>query len=175
MSADVQAESLSEPLTIGRIGAAYGVRGWNHVKSFLEPAETLFEYEQWLLAVGDTWELATLADFRRHNNGLVVQLEGSDDRDAAQLLAGTAIAMPREALPKAEGGEFYWHDLVGCVVVTRAGEELGSVEALMETGANDVMVVGGERERLVPFILDQVVITVDLDACRIVVDWHPED
>ena len=64
--------------------------------------------------------------------------------------------------------------MIGLGVVTRDGQELGQVSGLMQTGTNDVLVVSGERERLIPFIREQVVLAVDAEARRIEVDWDPD-
>ncbi len=77
-------------------------------------------------------------------------------------------------MPASEDGSWYWMDLIGLQVVTTGGVVLGQVTGLVETGANDVLVVQGERERLVPFVIDQYVKRVDLDAGLIEVDWDPE-
>jgi 16S rRNA processing protein RimM len=89
-------------------------------------------------------------------------------------LTGCEIGITRDELPAAETGEYYWHDLQGLSVVTLAGESLGTVDHLIETGANDVLVVEGERERLIPFVMGQVVVHVDLDKGEIQVDWDKE-
>ena len=96
------------------------------------------------------------------------------DRDAAAALKGTQIGVHREQLPGPGEGEYYWHDLVGLRVQTTQGMELGTVDHLIETGANDVLVVRGERERLIPFIRGQVVLSIDLAAGEMRVDWDPE-
>jgi 16S rRNA processing protein RimM len=106
-------------------------------------------------------------------DGLAAKLAGLEDRDAALRLKGLQIAVPRAALPPTQSNEYYWTDLLGMQVVTVQGVSLGTVDQMMETGANDVMVVAGERERLIPFIGD-VVKTVDLAARLITVDWDPE-
>ena len=88
---------------------------------------------------------------------------------------GADVAVHRRQLPAAEAGRYYWVDLIGLSVVNREGIALGTVIALMETGANDVLVVQGERERLIPFVLGRVVLDVDLEAGVIEVDWLPDD
>jgi 16S rRNA processing protein RimM len=80
------------------------------------------------------------------------------------------IAVPRSAFPPPAEGEYYWADLVGLKVVNLQGVELGRVEEVLQTGANDVLVLQGERERLLPFIAD-VIRRVDLAAGLISVDW----
>lgn len=166
--------SDTDLVRIGRIDGAFGVRGWIRVTSDTEPASNILDYRPWLVRVGDEWVIYVAVEGRPHLRGLVVRLEGLDDRDAAAALAGADIAVARSALPPLSRREFYWVDLVGAEVVTRDGASLGHVDHLMATGANDVLVVAGERERLIPFVEDQVVLEVDLEAKRITVDWDPE-
>jgi len=111
---------------------------------------------------------------RPHGKGLVVQLAGCDDRDAAALLTGSDIGIYREQLPAAADDEYYWSDLLGMQVTTTGGAVLGVVDHLIETGANDVLVIRREREHLVPFITGQVIKSVDLEAREIRVDWDPD-
>ncbi len=101
-----------------------------------------------------------------------MQLDGVEDRDQAAARVGCDIAVLREDLPEAEDGTYYWADLQGLQVVNRDGAELGKVEYLMETGANDVLVTAGERERLIPFVVDKVILDVDFAKGVILVDWE---
>ena len=103
-----------------------------------------------------------------------MQLKDCNDRDAAAMLTGTEIGVYRSQLPAVESDDFYWNDLIGLQVVTNSGRLLGRVDHLIETGANDVMVVKGEQECLVPYIKDQVIESVDLEAGEIRVDWDPD-
>ncbi len=161
-------------VTMGRITGAYGVRGWVRVASDTEPSTNILDYRPWRVRVGGDWVTHTPVEGRPHGQGLVVKLEGLNDRDAAAGLSGAEIAVSRNALPSPGTREFYWADLVGAEVVTREGAALGKVDHVMATGANDVLVVMGEWERLIPFVEDQVVVEVDLGAKRITVDWDPE-
>lgn len=162
------------PVVVGRITRAHGVRGWVRVQSWTAPPENLLGYGPWLLREGDAWRTLAVDEVDRQPKGLIARLEGVGDRDAAERLAGREIAVPRSCLPAAEEDEYYWFDLVGLGVRTPDGRELGRVERLLETGANDVLVVRGEdRERLVPFI-ESVVQEVDLEAGRLVADWDPD-
>ncbi len=159
---------------MGRITGAYGVRGWVRVASDTEPSTNILDYGPWRVRVGGDWVTHTVVQGRPHGHGLVVKLEGLNDRAAAAGLSGAEIAVSRSAMPSPGAQEFYWADLMGAEVVTREGLDLGKVDHLMATGANDVLVVLGERERLIPFVEDQVVVEVDLAAKRITVDWDPE-
>jgi len=136
--------------------------------------EQLLAYSPWQLGRGSGWQPYVLEAGRAHGPGLVAKLARVEDREQARALVGANIAVERSQLPALTDDEYYWTDLVGLGVVTRDGRELGQVTGLMETGANDVLVVGGERERLIPYIPGQVVLRVDTRAGRIEVDWDPE-
>lgn len=155
---------------VGRIIGLYGVRGWVRVFSETAPMENILGLSPWLVA-GQRREVL---DGRRHGKGLVARLAGCEDRDQAAALVGAAIAIRRAQLPPPEPDEFYWADLEGLAVTTLGGVALGRVSRLFATGANDVLVVQGERERLVPFVWDQVIRAVDLEQGQILVDWDPD-
>ena len=165
---------MSDRVTMGRVSGAFGVRGWVKVRSDCEPVERLLEYSPWQMDTATGWRSHVLVDGKVHGSGLVAKLADIDDRDQAQALAGVNIAVDRSQLPVLAEDEYYWNDLIGLGVVTRDGKELGRVSGLMQTGTNDVLVVSGERERLIPFIREQVVLAVDAEAPRIEVDWDPD-
>ncbi len=157
-------------IPLGRIGAPHGVRGWVRVISDTAPPDNIFVYQPWLI---DDAAMVVLAG-RRHGNALIAKLQGYDDREAAAALAGRPIEVERAQLPAPQADEFYWVDLEGLAVRTLDGTALGRVSHLLPTGANDVMVVQGERERLLPFVWQQVVKDVDFVQGCIVVDWDPD-
>lgn len=161
-------------VTLGRVVGLYGVRGWLRVYSYTQPKDNLLAYGQWWLA-GDKLEAAfTVEASSVQGKGLVAKLQGMDDRDQARAWLCSGIRIPRQELPEPARGEYYWVDLIGLQVVTRDGMELGELDHMLETGANDVMVVMGERERLIPFVLEHVVTQVDLQQGVVEVDWNPE-
>jgi 16S rRNA processing protein RimM len=164
----------TQPVVLGRISGLFGVRGWVKVYSYTEPREAVLDYGRWLLSGKDGWREATVAEGQRHGKGIIARVNGINDRDEAALLIGADIAVPRDELPDTETGRYYWSDLEGLTVVHRDGTELGKVAYLLETGANDVMVVKGEREVLIPFVMDKVILGVDLSSGRIEVDWEWE-
>jgi len=155
---------------MGRITAPYGVKGWIKIHPYTEAIEGLTRYAEWWLGKQGEWRKAVVIQSRPQGKTLVAKLQGCDDRAAAQLLKNLHIAVERSHLPAAKEGEYYWADLIGLEVVNLRGEALGVVSALFATGANDVLRVQGERERLIPFI-PQVVREVSLDAAAIRVDW----
>lgn len=155
---------------MGRIAAPYAVRGWVKIQTFTEHLDNLLDYPVWHLGKTGKWRAYEVIEAKVHSNHLVAQLAGVDDRNAAEALQGMEIAVEREELPPAEEGEYYWDDLVGLTVVNLAGETLGAVVEMLETGAHDIMKVTGAQERLIPFT-DPIVREVDTEARRIVVDW----
>ena len=162
------------PIVMGRIAGPYGIRGWVHVVSFTTPPGNLLDYRPWYLARDRRWQAIDTVEARRHGKGLVAKLPGCDDRDTAAQFKGSHIGVQREHQPQPGEDDYYWHDLVGLRVETIQGMELGTIDHLIETGSNDVLVVRGERERLIPFIRGQVVLSIDLAAGVIRVDWDPE-
>jgi 16S rRNA processing protein RimM len=158
---------------MGRINGLYGVRGWVKVYSHTRPPEGLLRYRSWLVSAGETWQPRRVAEGRLHGKGIVVRLQGCEDRDAAEALLGARIAVQRDRLPRLDAGEYYWTDLIGLEVETLEGIDLGRVSHLIETGANDVLVVRGDRERLIPFLPGRFVHEIDLDRGRMRVDWDP--
>jgi len=160
---------------VGKIHGASGLRGEVKVESFTDPEPALLRYQPWILrdARGGEHEI-TAVRARKANKGLVVSLPGVTDRESAESLCGAGIWVPRTALPPLHPGEFYWVDMEGLHVTTVDGVALGTVAGILPTGANDVLVVQGERERMIPFIRPDTIVSVDLDAGLIVVDWDPE-
>lgn len=156
---------------MGRVVAPYAVRGWVKLQTFTEYLDSLLDYPVWRIGKDGDWRDYRVLDGKVHGQYLMASLEGVDDRNAAEALMGLDVAVLREEMPEADEDEYYWDDLIGLDVVNLAGEALGRVEGLLETGANDVLQVrDGETERLLPFV-DAVVKEVDLEAGRLVVDW----
>lgn len=162
----------ASPVVLGRITGLFGVRGWIKVFSHTEPREAVLEHTHWLLEQDGAWQPVRVAEGKRHGKSVIARIDGVDDRDAAAAFVGRDIGVPRDALPEAEPGEFYWADLEGLRVVHKDGNELGKVAYLIETGANDVLVVKGDVERLIPFVMEKFILDVDLDNGVIIVDWE---
>ena len=142
-------------VVLGKLGAVYGINGWLKVNSYTDDPEGIFSYKPWQIQSQGQWRQVVITSWKRHSNGLIVKLDGVNDRDQAQLLVNAEIAVTQTNLPK--------------------------LEDLMETGSNDVLVVKanktdafGQKERLIPFLTDSVIKNVDLTQGRIIVDWDPE-
>ena len=161
-------------IVIGKVGGPFGVKGWVKLLSWTEPRDGMFEYSPWLLKSGDTWKEWEVAEGHAHGKGVIARFEGVTDRDQAMALMGAEIAVWRDQLGQPKPGQYYWADLVGLDVQLEGGRSLGKVQGLMATGSNDVLVVKGDRERLIPFIQGQVIKRVDLAQGLIQVDWDPD-
>ncbi|WP_163558156.1 ribosome maturation factor RimM [Halomonas sp. NO4] len=183
MSAQAERHEADEHVVLGKLTSPYGVKGWLKVYSHTSPMEGILDYAEWVVRQGESLQRYRLAQGRRHGKGLVARLEGCDTREAAEALAGAEILLPKSALPELPRGDYYWHELEGLTVVTRDGAVLGQVQYLFETGANDVLVVKGDpdgepaaiddRERLLPFLPDEVIVAVEPEAGRMTVEWDP--
>lgn len=158
---------------MGRIVGPFGVAGWLKVKFFTERADGLAAFDRWMVRGAGGWQEMSLEDFEVHSKGPVAKLAGCDDRDAAELLRGGDVAIPRAALGEAGEGTLYRVDLVGLDVVDEAGKGLGKVEGFFETGGTSVMIVAGVKERMIPFVPEYVK-AVDREARRITVDWKAD-
>ena len=161
-------------IEVGQITGAFGVNGRVKVKPYTQSPGNILDYSPWTINAGGVVNQHCVLSSRIQGNALIVRLEGVDDRDAAIGLRGAVIIVARSALPPPLPGEYYWVDLVGLDVITEDGCLLGKVSRLMETGANDVLEVSGDRTRLLPFVRDQYIKEVNLEEGRIVVDWDPD-
>jgi len=165
---------------MGKITSVYGVKGWVKVFSYTQPKENLLKYKVWTLRKNSRDQQVKVLQSKVHGNGIVAYLEGYSDRERSKELSESLIMLEVDALPSLEDGDYYWHQLEGLKVLTVDGALLGKVSHLMETGSNDVLVIKkcagslDAKERLVPYLLEQVVKSVDIDSGQIVVDWDPE-
>jgi 16S rRNA processing protein RimM len=159
---------------MARVGAPFGIKGWLKLQVFTETPDSLDAYASWLLKGASGWEEFELEELSVNTKGVIAKLKGCDDRTAAEKLVKREIGIPREALESTGEGEIFWFDLIGCEVVNTAGNVLGKIETLMETGANDVLVVKqGSDEMLIP-VIEDVLVKVDRDAKRVTVNWSGE-
>lgn len=172
--------SKEDQITLGKVGAVYGIKGWLKIHSFTDEPEAILDYFPWSLKLGNKIQTVEITDWRKHNKGLIVKVAGIDDRDDAQALVGSEILTSEAALPELSQGDFYWRDLIGMSVVTNKGYDLGVVSDMMETGANDVLVVKAnlndgfsKKERLIPYLFEQVIESVSIENKQICVDWDP--
>jgi 16S rRNA processing protein RimM len=160
---------------LGRVSGVFGVKGWLKVQSYTEPRDNVVGFGAWTLRMDGVDRDFEVEDGRSHAGSVVAKLHGIDDRDRARDCVGADIVVPREKLPAVGSGEFYWTDLEGLEVRTTTGVVLGKVDHLLATGGNDVLVLDGRPQRLIPFVAGAVVKDVDLGLGIIVVDWSTDD
>ncbi len=179
----------SDAIEVGRIGEAWGIKGWFKIIAYSASPEALFSCKEWILLPPEprvgvvakeplfkTPQLLKIRAAKDHSDSVVAQADGVDDRNTAELLKNCRIFIARSAFPTAKKDEFYWVDLMGCDVINREGVEIGSVKDLISTGPNTVIVAeriieGKARETLIPFV-DAYVDAVSLAEKRITVDWQ---
>ncbi len=184
----MNATRAGEMLVVGRITGCFGVKGWVKIHPYTQSAENFKAFGRWQLKRRDGYEAVEFDAVNARGKGLVAHIRGVDDRTTAERYRGLDIAVPEEALPSLPRGEYYWRDLQGLQVWCQEGEKpgeaqvlLGTVDYLIETGANDVLVVKpcagsvDERERLIPYVPGDTVVRVDLEEAVIVVDWFVDE
>lgn len=156
---------------MARIAAPFGIKGWLKLQTFTEYADSLDQFESWFISSPRGWEKVEVEDFAVNVKSVVAKLRGVDDRTSAEKLAKREIAIPRNWLDQPQQDEYYWLDLIGAEVVNESGDVLGKIETLMETGANDVLVVkSASAEVLIPFV-SEYLINVDRDKKIVTVRW----
>jgi 16S rRNA processing protein RimM len=161
-------------VVMARIAAPFGIKGWVKLQTYTEFADSLDEFTSWYMQTGKGWQEIEVEAFSVNAKGVIAKIKGCDTRNDAELLSKRDIAVPRAWLGESADGQYLWIDLIGADVVNTLGEPLGKVATLMETGANDVLVVqsaeadGGQR--LIPFV-DEVIVKVDREAKLLTVNW----
>ena len=162
-----------KPVVLGQISGVFGVKGWMKLHSFTVPREAILDYSDWQLECGGDWQSIEVAEGKRHGKTVIARFAGIEDRDAAARYVNCVIGVRRESLPATSDDEYYWSDLEGLRVVHRDGSVLGNVAYLLETGANDVLVVRSkDQEHLIPYLKEDVIDSVDLEEGVINVNWE---
>jgi 16S rRNA processing protein RimM len=163
----------------GKVTTVHGVRGWLKIHSYTAPEANIFDYQPWWMKFPEGWRRVEIDQFQQVSKGFIAHIKGLDDRDEARSYCQREIEVPTASFPSAAEDEFYWHELEGLRVINLEGLFLGTVSGLMETGANDVLIVKpasgsvDQIERLIPYI-DQVIDSVSVAVGEIRVDWDPE-
>ncbi|MXP56628.1 ribosome maturation factor RimM [Pantoea sp. Mhis] len=168
------------PLVVGKIGIAYGVRGWLKLFSSTDNIESIFYYQPWFIYRHSKWQYINVENWKHHNQGLIIKLKDINDRNTALQLTNAEIIIEKTRLVALEDNEYYWSDLIDCNVITLSGYDMGRVINFIQTGSNDVLVVKANlndcfniKQRLIPFIDKQVIKKINLFKKKIQVDWDP--
>lgn len=167
----------SKYVVVGRLGRPYGLKGWQHLQTFTQPPENIFEYKGWYVLHKKLWQPVKLAEYKLHGSTWIIHLEGINTKEEAALYSNFSIAVLRNELPRLEEGEYYWSDLEGLSVFTKEGLSLGKIEYLYENTGQDIMAVKSalpgqqSKERHIPFIWEETVLEVDIIENKVIVDW----
>ena len=160
-------------LPIGVLGRPHGVRGEVTLRPF-NPATDLGGVSRVYLDRGSTTDTLRVLHARAAPHVWVLTLAGVDSREAATALTHARVRVDRAELPGPGPGEFFVDDVLGCQVETSTGNPLGVVREVFSNGAQDVMVVAGAREILIPMVPAHL-LAVDFTARRVTVDWEEDD
>ena len=163
------AEDKGAQVLVGQIGAPHGVRGAVRLRPFTEDAQSLVDYGPLRTEQGDA---VTVHSMTPAKNIFIATLVGVDSREAAEKLRNARLYVPRERLPEPEDEEWYHVDLIGLAVQNTQGGEIGTVAAVHDHGAGDLLEIrlaGGSRTALVPFTREVVPI-VEIAVGRLVID-----
>jgi 16S rRNA processing protein RimM len=180
----------ADAIEVGRIADAWGLKGFFKVIPYSASPEALFSSKRWYLLPPEPrpgvvlkskqafsgCQLVKIRSAKEHADTIVVEVDGCDDRNMAELLKSARIFIARSSFPTAASDEFYWVDLMGLTVVNREGLALGVVKDLISTGPQTVIVIeadndGKKVETLIPFV-SIYVDDVSLENKRITVDWQ---
>lgn len=167
----------SEFIPVGKISGVFGVRGSVKVFSYTDPRDNILSYKPLFLKRQGQWLEINISGGQLQGKAVVMSIKNVIDRDQALPLIGGELAIRREQLQAADEDEFYWADLIGLTVINTDDEVLGNVDHLLETGANDVLVVmqeGSDAQYLIPFVMEKFVLNVDLAEQQIRVDWQSD-
>lgn len=167
-------------VVLGQVGKVHGIKGWLRLNSFTVPAENILEYSRFTTDFEEGGLVLEIDQYKQQAKGLIVHFKGYDDPENAKRLIGSELKIEANELPNLEVGDYYWHELEGLEVCNTEGQILGIVDRLLETGANDVLVVKpnqnsiDDRERLVPYIKEAVITAVDIQERIILVNWEAD-
>ncbi|EKD70509.1 MAG: 16S rRNA-processing protein RimM [uncultured bacterium] len=161
-------------ITVGKIGATYGIHGWLKIFTYTEYGANILQYSPWyLISENSDPIIIQLEDAKSHGDGIIAKFAGIDTPEKARLLTGKTIAIARTQLPKLKNNEYYWSDLIGLTVLNKNGDKLGEIAYLIETGSNDVIVIKKDgKEHAIPYLPQSVVISIDLAKREMIVDWE---
>ena len=161
----------ARPIVVGRIGAAHGIKGEVRVKSFTAAPMDLAAYSPLEAADGRRFTVTAARPVGASPDMLVVRFQGVGDRSAAEALNGLDLSVPRDRLPEPEADEFYHADLIGLAAVTPGGAPLGTIVAVPNYGAGDLLEIAPPKgpTLLVPFTR-AVVPEINLTSRRVTVD-----
>jgi 16S rRNA processing protein RimM len=161
---------VSRRVVLGQVGGAFGVQGWVRIQSYTDPPDNILKFGRWQLGRAGQWREVEVEDGKLTAKGVLAKFAGVETPEDARLATGSEIAVTRDELPPPAPGEYYWIDLEGLAAFGQNDQPLGRIEEFRATPTGTVVVIRGERQHWVPFVKERIV-SVDLDAGRVVFDW----
>jgi 16S rRNA processing protein RimM len=162
---------LEEIVVVGKVLVPYGVNGWVKVYSFTEKLESFLTYKKLYLSKDQkNWLEIKIKEIKLHGKTIIANFSEIADRTQAETYKDYLIGVPKHYLPQLNKDQYYWNDLIGFEVLNLQNVSFGLVDTYIETGANDVIVVKGDKERLIPYT-SMTVLKVDTIKNKIIVDW----
>ena len=170
----MSSRKLEEIVVMGKVLVPYGVNGWVKVYSFTEKIESFLTYKKLFLSKNEkNWLEIKVKDIKLHGKTIIANFSEIVNRTQAESYKDYLIGVPKNLLPKLKENEYYWTDLIGCEVLNLQNISFGLVDTFIKTGANDVIVVKGDKERLIPYTI-KTVLKVDTINAKIIVDWDED-
>ncbi len=158
---------------MGHFGHSYGIKGWIKIHSSTSPIGNILKYSPWQVLHQGIWRTAEVTASKLHGKYIIVKLAGCDNPETAKTFTGNPISINFQQLPALPAGEYYWNDLIGLRVINQEGVDFGVIDSLIETGSNDVLVVKGDRRRLLPYT-DEAVKDINLSDKKMIVNWDAD-
>jgi len=168
---NLEKKQIDQPVILGKVIGHFGVQGWVKIFSYTKPKQAILEYKQMELKEKNQWKSIEIEEGKMHGKNVLIKIRSIENRQIAEQVLGKYLGVPREDFPELPEGHYYWTDLEGMEVHNLTGNKIGIISYMLETGANDVMVIENDDEILIPFLMDRVVKKVDFKLNKIVVDW----
>jgi len=170
----LSSRQLEEIVVMGKVLVPYGVNGWVKVYSFTEKLESFLTYKKLYLSKDQkNWIEIKAKEIKVHGKTIIAKFSEIADRTQAENYKNYLIGVPKDCLPQLNDNQYYWNDLIGFEVFNLQNVSFGLVNTYIETGANDVIVVKGDRERLIPYT-SMTVLKIDTIEDKIIVDWDED-
>lgn len=161
-------------VVVGKFGRPQGLTGLVRVFSYTYPKDNLYDYKNWHAKINHVFQEIKPVALQKNNKFDLVKIAGYESREQAEMLTNIEIVIEEKQLPLLAENEYYWRDLIGMEVHNNHGVNLGKVTEMLDTGANDVVVVEGEKRYLIPYIHDDFILNIDDNNKLITVDWDPD-
>lgn len=164
---------------IGKIGAAHGIIGMLKLFSFTENKSDIFKYHPWFIKNNNQWIILDLEYKKNNKHFFFIKIKNINNRNEAQKLTNCHIMIEKKRLPELKKNEYYWNDLLHCTVLSVTGFNIGTIDNLIRTKSNDVLVIKNYKknmkntEILIPFLEEKIIKHVDIINKTIIVDWNP--